>query len=221
MSRLFKLVIMILLIGCNEQASYDVIKIRGESDKIFFSKNLIDDVPYKNTNNTYNMVIEIPAGTVEKWEVEKSDGQVLRLQYKKGKPRIINYLAYPGNYGFIPQTVLSKGKGGDGDPIDVLLLSHSVKRGSIQKVRLIGALKYLDRGEVDDKLIAISTSGPFKEIKDISDLMVKYPGAVQIIKLWFDGYKKQGKMIFMGYAKSNEIKKMVRKSHKQWEKSRL
>ena len=44
-------------------------------------------------------------------------------------PRIVNYLGYPGNYGMIPRAFLPKNLGGDGDPLDVLLLGPSIKRG--------------------------------------------------------------------------------------------
>ena len=44
-----------------------------------------------------------------------------------GKPRKVHYLGYPGNYGFIPQTSLSKDRGGDGDPADILLTDPAVE----------------------------------------------------------------------------------------------
>jgi len=55
----------------------------------------------------------------------------------------------------IPQTLLSKENGGDGDPLDVIILGPSISRGSVVKAHLIGVLKLLDGGEQDDKLIAI------------------------------------------------------------------
>jgi inorganic pyrophosphatase len=106
-----------------------------------------------------NVVVEIPAGTLEKWEVDKTDGK-MKWEFVDKKPRIINYLGYPGNYGMIPGTLLSKELGGDGDPLDVIVLGPPVERGSIVKCKLIGVLYLLDRGEKDDKLIAILADAP-------------------------------------------------------------
>ena len=46
------------------------------------------------------------------------------------KPREVKYLGYPGNYGMIPRTLLPKELGGDGDPLDVIVLGPAVERGS-------------------------------------------------------------------------------------------
>ena len=53
------------------------------------------------TEGIVNVVVEIPAGTTEKWEVS-ADGKSIHWEIKKGKPRIIQYLPYPGNYGMVP-----------------------------------------------------------------------------------------------------------------------
>lgn len=204
---------------CSGQTGFIEVRKKGSNHALTFSIGLIDDIPFKDGNGNYNMVVEIPAGTVEKWEVAKKNDRVMKIQLKKGKPRIVKYLPYPGNYGFIPQTIVSEEKGGDGDPVDVLLLSPTVKRGTI-KVRIIGCLKYLDRGEIDDKLLAVPLDGTFSNIRDISGLLLSFPGAVQIVKLWFDGYKDPGKMVFMGYGSAAEAREMIDRCHDQWEKRR-
>ena len=53
------------------------------------------------------------------------------------KPRIINYLGYPANYGMIPKTLLKKENGGDGDPLDVIVLGPPESKGSIVKCKII------------------------------------------------------------------------------------
>ena len=219
---LIQLITAFLLVSvtfCNGQIGSNEVRKKESNHTLIFSMGLIDDIPFKDGNGNYNMVVEIPAGTVEKWEVAKKNDRVMKIRLKKGKPRIIKYLPYPGNYGFIPQTIVSEEKGGDGDPVDVILLSPSVKRGTI-KIRIIGCLKYLDKGEIDDKLIAVPLEGTFSNIRDISGLILSFPGAVQIVKLWFDGYKDPGKMVFMGYGSAAEAREMIAGCHAQWEKTR-
>jgi len=72
---------------------------------------------------------------LEKWEVDKTDGK-MKWEFVDKKPRTINYLGCPGNYGMIPGTLLSKELGGDGDPLDVIVLGPPVERGSIVKCKL-------------------------------------------------------------------------------------
>ncbi|WP_237155896.1 inorganic diphosphatase [Photobacterium phosphoreum] len=110
---------------------------------------------------------------------------------KNGQPRIVHYLGYPSNYGTIPNTALPKSLGGDGDPLDVLVLGSAIMQGSIVQVRLIGGLKMLDGGEQDDKLIAVPVTeqSPFKNIHSIKEMQQQYPGVLTIIETWFSNYK--------------------------------
>lgn len=144
------------------------------------------------------MLVEIPAGTIKKYELNKTSG-MLQIDSVDGKPRLIDYLGYPANYGMIPKTILPKNQGGDGDPLDILTIGPPVKRGSIIDCRVIGVLKLTDRGEEDDKLIAISKNSSLQHVKSISELQDKYPGICEIMETWFTNYKGQGKMISEGY----------------------
>ena len=45
--------------------------------------------------------------------------------------RIVNFLPYPANYGFIPSTFMDKKKGGDGDALDILLISEHMVTGTV------------------------------------------------------------------------------------------
>lgn len=163
----------------------------------------------KNTDESINVVIEIPTGSVEKWEVNKDNG-TLKWEFKKGKPRLVNYLGYPGNYGMIPRTLLPKELGGDGDPLDVIVLGPAVPRGSVVRAKLIGALKLLDGGEQDDKLIAVLEKTPMYEIDSIKELNSKYIGVSKIIETWFVNYKGPGKLSSKGFAEKNEAQKILK-----------
>jgi inorganic pyrophosphatase len=176
--------------------------------------HLINDVTYK-TDTTYSMVVEIPAGTNEKWQTSALSG-ALYFEHVDGKPRIIEYLAYPFNYGFIPQTIDSREKDGDGDPLDVVLIGPALQRGSVQQLKILGAIKFLDRGEVDTKVVGVLADGPFQKLDDIDDLLLNYYGALEIIRLWFEGYKGPGSLFFQGYAKRAEALEMIEESHDDW-----
>lgn len=181
-----------------------------------YNKNYINDYKPINNDGTINAVIEIPSGTNEKWEVSKPDGN-LELNYKKGKPRIIKYLGYPGNYGMIPGTLLSKLAGGDGDPLDVFTIGRTIKRGAVVKAKLIGVLKFNDKGETDDKLLAVLPGTAFYEVDNITQLNESFPGVALIIKTWLLYYKGSGKMVFKGFGSEAEAKRILSKAMREYQ----
>ena len=92
-----------------------------------------------------DMIVEIPYNSNVKYEFDKDLG-LMRCD------RILNTsMLYPGNYGYIPNTL-----SGDGDPLDILLLSdYSIYPGVVVKVRLIGILYTVDENGEDEKIIAV------------------------------------------------------------------
>ncbi|MCK8479586.1 inorganic diphosphatase [Psychroserpens algicola] len=160
--------------------------------------NLLTDIKPLSENGDVNAVIEIPAGTTDKWELDKSTGQ-LQWEMVDNAPRIVNYLGYPGNYGMIPMTLLSKENGGDGDPLDILVLGPPIDRGLIQKCKIIGVLYLKDRGEQDDKLIAVSNDSPLYIVNSIDELNNDFKGISEIIETWFTNYKGPENIESMGF----------------------
>ncbi len=178
--------------------------------RIIANKHLINDVAYKKGKH-YQALVEIPTGSRQKWEVNKKTGQI-EWEFRDGKPREVKFLGYPGNYGFIPQTL-----SGDNDPLDVIVLSESSQRGEILSVKVIGMLVLSDGGESDNKVIAITNNGAFDKIDSLSEMMIKRPNVIPIIRKWFEGYKKPGKMVFLGYKDKSKTIKYIEKAHENWQ----
>lgn len=164
-------------------------------------------VPFDDMGNI-QVVVEIPSGTTAKWEVNKTDGK-LYWEIRDDKPRIVKYVGYPGNYGMIPQTLLPYEAGGDGDPLDVLVLGSPIERGKVVQVKLIGVLKLLDGGEQDDKLIAVMPGTAFYTVNSIAELDTQFVGVSTIIATWFENYKGPGKMEVLGFRNEDEAKKIL------------
>ena len=152
------------------------------------SNDLIDD--YKKTiSNSINlidiidMIVEIPYNSLVKYEYDETCGR-MRCD------RILNTsMLYPGNYGFIPNTL-----SGDNDPVDVLLLTeYPLYPGSIISVKIIGVLLTSNEKGVDEKLLAVPSldvDTRFKNINDISDLEEI---TLHKIKHFFTHYKDNDK----------------------------
>ena len=164
----------------------------------------------KSFSDTLRFRIEIPAGTKQKWEFNDKTGE-MEKDYKDGKERIIQFLPYPGNYGFIPETLA-----GDGDPIDVIDLDEAEKRGELKEVRIIGALNFEDKKEEDIKFIGASPNGTFGHIQSIEQLLMEKPAVLEILKSWFLNYKKPGKMVFYGYISRDESFRLIDSASAKW-----
>jgi inorganic pyrophosphatase len=74
---------------------------------------------------------------------------------------------YPANYGFIPRTYAD-----DKDPLDALVLcSEPILPMTLVHCYPIGAIKMIDNGANDEKIIAIPFDDPtYNGYKDISEL---------------------------------------------------
>jgi len=176
--------------------------------------DLHEAAPARNGDGTINVLVEIPAGTCDKWEVE--DDGVLRWETKDGRPRVVRYLGYPANYGMIPRTLLPEEAGGDGDPLDVLLLGPAVERGSLVPAHLVGVLTLLDGGEQDDKLLAVRDGTPFEGVRDLPALEADFPGVTAILATWFANYKGPGEIEVTGLhdaARAAEILATAERAH--------
>ena len=92
-----------------------------------------------------NVVNEIPAGSNHKIEWNR---KLAAFQLDRVEPAIF---AKPTNYGFIPQTLDE-----DGDELDVLLVTEQpLATGVFLEARVIGVMKFVDDGEVDDKIVCV------------------------------------------------------------------
>lgn len=181
-------------------------------------KNLITAMSAKNKDGSINVLVEIPSGTNGKWEVNKETGNI-DWEFKKGVPRVVQYLPYPANYGMIPQTLSPEEIGGDGDPLDVLLLGEAVPRGAYVKGKLIGVMYMKDHGETDDKLLAVAEGSPFENINTVSELKEQFPGTLEILQTWFVNYKGIGEdMKVRGFAGKKEADKVLNEAVKGYKK---
>lgn len=193
-----------LFFSCNQMENKSVQVVETKADQPDFLSGFEPITP----DGHVNAIIEIPAGTTEKWELNKENGKLERDSIN-GQPRTIHYLGYPGNYGMIPKTLLPKESGGDGDPLDVLVIGDPVERGTVVNCKLLGVLYLLDSGEQDDKLIAVDVNSLLYPIIDLEDLDSNYVGITAIIEQWFLNYKGPGEMVSKGYGSTESAREIL------------
>jgi inorganic pyrophosphatase len=123
------------------------------------------------------VVIEVPRGSKNKYELDKKSGLL------KVDRVLFSSVHYPANYGFIPRTYCE-----DHDPLDVLVLGQeAVVPLALMEVKPIGVMKMLDQGEADDKIIAVHASDPAYSHYDSIDELP--PHRIAEVRRFFEDYK--------------------------------
>lgn len=149
-----------------------------------------------------NGIIEIPKNTRAKYELDKDSGLLMLDRV------LFASIYYPANYGFIPQTYCD-----DKDPLDIVVLSQiSIVPMCVVPSRVIGVMRMLDGGELDDKIIAVALNDmSVNHIHDIAELPAHF---FKELRNFFEDYKKlENKTVQVEDFQNAEVaKEIVRKS---------
>ena len=123
-----------------------------------------------------DVVVEIPKGSRNKYEYDH-DRHVMRLDR-----RLLSAMTYPGDYGFVPDTL-----GEDGDPLDALVLvDDPTFPGCWVKARPVGVFWMEDEAGPDAKIICVPDDPFWESVDEVDGL----PGALRAeIEHFFDVYK--------------------------------
>lgn len=163
-------------------------------------------------DGTVHAVIEIPAGTNKKLEYNTASNTFIVDQYQN-QDRVIDFLPYPGNYGFIPSTFSDPFKGGDGDALDVLVISETLKTGTLVKTIPIALLKLIDDGELDYKVIAVPVKPKDRvtQALNYAELEANYEGLIRILEIWFLNYNRKEWATIEGWGDEIEAMEEIKK----------
>ena len=201
-------------VSCGPVAPQEPGTLRIEAPEHF-----VHGYPATLPDGRLQVVIEVPAGTLAKWEVD-AEGGALEWEFVDGAPRVVRFLGYPGNYGMVPRTLHSLESGGDGDPLDVIVLGASVERGSILAATPIGVLEMVDRGERDEKIVAVTEGSPFEAIRSMEELDAQMPGASAILSTWFSSYKGPGLTEIGGISGPGRAQELIDEAIKDYAATR-
>lgn len=128
--------------------------------------------------NVVNAIVEIPKGRRCKFEVDKTTGLFKLDRY------LYSSAMYPGDYGFIPQTLAE-----DGDPLDVLVMvNEPTFIGCLIEARPLGLFKMTDKGENDYKVLAVPADDPI--FAEYDDLWRVPPHFLREVEHFFATYKQ-------------------------------
>ncbi len=155
-----------------------------------------------------NVVVEIPAGSNQKIEWKRKVGA---LTLDRIEPEIF---AKPTNYGFIPQTLDE-----DGDELDALIITaQPLPTGIYLQGRVLGVMKFVDDGEVDDKIIVVpaddrSNGNAIRSLADLPEALLRQ------IEFHFNHYKdlkKPGSTKVERFGDRDEALQVIVAAQKRW-----
>ena len=163
----------------------------------------------KKKDVTFDVLIEIPKGSRNKYEY---DFVLNKIRFDR---MLFSSMMYPGDYGFVPETLAL-----DGDPLDVLVMgTEPTFPMCVMEVKPIGVFHMTDEKGPDEKIICVPVSDPiWSQKNDISDLN---PHRVKEITHFFEVYKdlEEKKVDVGGWGDAKEAVEIYHKCVKRYEES--
>lgn len=158
-------------------------------------------IPAQPEAGLLNVLIEIPAGSKNKYEFDK-DMQALILDRV-----LFASVQYPFDYGFIPNTLAD-----DGDPLDgMVIMDQPTFPGCVIASRPIGMLEMIDGGDRDEKLLCVPAEDPrYDQVKTLDDIAAH---RLDEIAEFFRTYKNLEKKVteILGWQDVDKVTPLVEK----------
>ena len=154
----------------------------------------------------FDVVIEIPAGSKNKYEIDHATGEI-RLDRM-----LMTSTRFPHDYGYVKNTLSN-----DGDPLDALvMLDEPTFPGCVVSCRVIGMFRMRDEKGEDDKLLCVA-NGDLRK-KHLQDLKDVAGYELEEIKHFFEVYKalEPGKEVHGGdWVGHAEAEKEIQASYER------
>ncbi|TGD79021.1 inorganic diphosphatase [Hymenobacter wooponensis] len=146
------------------------------------------DLPtYSKERRLLQVVVETPAGTnhEQHFDPETHKFQPMR---QAGVERVVEFLPFPGNYGFIPGTRSAEASASTFQPLQALVLAETQPAGTILEVMPIGLVLLDVDGALEQVILAVPARPGQRILPDVTDwttLQRRYPAVRQALGVWF------------------------------------
>jgi inorganic pyrophosphatase len=153
-------------------------------------------LPTYNPKKQLQAVIEVPAGSATKLHYNQQTKK-FEAEQQAGKDRIVNFLPYPANFGFIPSTETNA----QAKPLEVIVIAGSVEAGTVMEVVPVGVLQLETNGELDHKIVAVPARPSERTVNasDYNSFTADYPAVKAILQQWFVYHNPTAKSRFVGW----------------------
>ncbi|WP_031543013.1 inorganic diphosphatase [Mesoplasma photuris] len=158
-------------------------------------------------NNVIPMVVEIPKGSSNKYEVDAQSGRIKLDRVLFGA----NF--YPGEYGMVENTL-----DWDGDPLDVIsLCTYPTLPGVEVNIRILGSIKMVDAGEIDTKLFGVFNDDPrFNAYQTLNDVPQHLRDEIENFFLQYKALQKKS-VVINGWGTLEEAIEELHECKKRFE----
>lgn len=173
--KFISILFLLFLISCNEKGIGDISRFNDKGD--------------------VHLVVEIPAGTLKKYEYDY-DLKGFKNKVENKKERSLDFLTYPFNFGFIPPFV-------NENKTETIIISETFSTGTLLEGKIIGAIEYTINSEKKIVYIGIPIDYKYNNIntKDISINNKTNLDLINIINLFL---KYNNQYIYTGTVYSAE-----------------
>ena len=158
-------------------------------------------IPAQPKPGLINVLIEIPAGSKNKYEFDKDMNAFILDRV------LFSSVQYPYDYGFVPNTLAD-----DGDPLDgMVLMDQPTFPGCVIAARPIGMLEMIDGGDRDEKILCVPDEDPrYSKVKSLGDIA---DHRLDEIAEFFKTYKNLEKKVteILGWKDVSEVAPLVEK----------
>ncbi|MEM6836759.1 MAG: inorganic diphosphatase [Cyanobacteria bacterium P01_C01_bin.120] len=156
-------------------------------------------IPAQPEPGLINVLIEIPAGSKNKYEFDKDMGALILDRV------LFSSVQYPYDYGFVPNTLAD-----DGDPLDgMVLMDQPTFPGCVIAARPIGMLEMIDGGDRDEKILCVPAEDPrYTQVSSLDDVAAH---RLDEIAEFFRSYKNLEKKVteILGWQNVDKVKPLV------------
>ncbi|RZM82801.1 inorganic diphosphatase [Leptolyngbya iicbica] len=156
-------------------------------------------IPAQPEPGLINVLIEIPAGSKNKYEFDKDMGAMILDRV------LFSSVQYPYDYGFVPNTLAD-----DGDPLDgMVLMDQPTFPGCVIAARPIGMLEMVDGGDRDEKILCVPAEDPrYAKVMSLDDIATH---RLDEIAEFFGTYKNLEKkeVQILGWQNVDKVKPLV------------
>ncbi|MBK0401684.1 inorganic diphosphatase [Adhaeribacter sp. BT258] len=170
-------------------------------------KTNYEDLPAFSESKQVQVVIETPAGSAREYAFSSKTNEFAVVQ-EAGQDKIIRFLPYPANAGFIPST-----RTPDNKPLFALVLSESQETGTVTEVMPVGVLLLESAGELEYQIVTVPAkpSERLLEATDSEEFIRKYPAAKKMLETWFLNSEPQNNVRIMGWKDDKFADELIRK----------
>ncbi|MCJ8165163.1 inorganic diphosphatase [Pontibacter sp. E15-1] len=165
-------------------------------------------LPTYTSNKQLQAVIETPAGSNHKMMYD-AEQKAFVNDKDAGQDRVIGFLPYPANLGFIPSTEINK----EGKGLEILVLSERLETGTVAEVIPIGLIQLETDGELQHIVVAVPARPSERPINatNYTSLSVDYPAVKDILQRWFAHSNPAANTNYVGWRDEKFAEKEIQR----------